>query len=98
MTRRKPAMVFLAAVLFFSVAAGCGAGKGAEQDTGQTGVRELKVTFFNVGKGDAVLLETEEQAMLIDAGYDDTSAVILDYLEAEEIDTLDYLVITLMTR
>ena len=88
MTRRKPAMVFLAALLFFSVAAGCGAGKGAEQDTGQTGAPELKVTFFNVGKGDAVLLETEGQAMLIDAGYDDTSAVILDYLEANNIDVL----------
>lgn len=95
MTRRKPAMVFLAALLLFSVLAGCGGGKEAEQGSGQAAdAPELKVTFFNVGKGDAVLLETEEQAMLIDAGYDDTSAVILDYLEAEEIDTLDYLVIT----
>ena len=42
---------------------------------------ELKVTFFDVGKGDAILLETEEETMLIDTGYDDTADVILDYLE-----------------
>ncbi len=55
---------------------------------------QVKVTFFDVGKGDAVLIETSGHQMMIDAGYDDTSDVILDYLKEQSIDRLDYLVIT----
>ena len=40
----------------------------------------VRVTFFDVGKGDAILIETAGHRMLIDAGYDDTAGVILDYL------------------
>ena len=48
----------------------------------------VRVTFFDVGKGDAILVET------IDSGYDDTKEIILDYMEKQEISSLDYLVIT----
>lgn len=94
--KKKPGIIvlfFAAAVLFL---AGCGQ-KAAGNQGQQTDIKEtseLKVTFFNVGKGDAILLETDTQAMLIDTGYDDTSDVILDYMEKASIDTLDYLVIT----
>ena len=51
---------------------GCARNAAEQQDQGteQKTDSELKVTFFDVGKGDAVLLESEGQAMLIDAGYD----------------------------
>lgn len=54
----------------------------------------VKVTFFDVGKGDAILIETRSHTMLIDSGYDNTSETILDYLEKQNIEKLDYLVIT----
>ena len=54
----------------------------------------IRVTFFNVGKGDAILIETEKHSMLIDSGYDDTSGIILDYLEEREIQRLDYMILT----
>lgn len=54
----------------------------------------IKVTFFAVGKGDAILIETENHNMLIDTGYDRTSGVILDYLEKENVQKLDYLILT----
>lgn len=54
----------------------------------------VKVTFFDVGKGDAILIETENHNMLIDTGYDRTSGVILDYLEKENVQELDYLIFT----
>lgn len=54
----------------------------------------IKVTFFDVGKGDAILIETENHNMLIDTGYDRTSGVILDYLEKENVQKLDYLILT----
>lgn len=54
----------------------------------------VKVTFFDVGKGDAILIETREHTLLIDAGYDKTYGVIQDYFKEQEIEKLDYLVIT----
>lgn len=56
--------------------------------------KNLKITFFDVGKGDAILIETENTNMLIDVGYDNTSQMILDYLEQQEKECIDYLVLT----
>lgn len=55
---------------------------------------EIKLTFFDVGKGDAILIETAKSRMLIDSGYDNTSHVILDYLEEQGAGKLDYMIIT----
>ncbi len=55
---------------------------------------QAKVTFFDVGKGDAILIETSGHQVMIDAGYDDTADAILGYLKEQSIDKLDYLVIT----
>ncbi len=54
----------------------------------------VKVTFFNVGKGDAILIETGEHAVLIDSGYDDTAKIILNYMKGQDIRYLDYLILT----
>lgn len=54
----------------------------------------VKITFFDVGKGDSILIETLEHTMLIDAGCDDTYPVIQDYFAKENIQQLDYLLIT----
>ncbi len=100
MKKRRQWCLLLGALLLFQLLAGCAGfrGEGNSQEAArpeeQSGQTELKVTFFDVGKGDAVLLETEEHAMLIDTGYDDTAEVILNYLEAEKIEALDYLIIT----
>ena len=55
---------------------------------------EIRVTFFDVGKGDAILIETERHSVLIDSGYDDTSEIILDYLAERKIQRLDYMILT----
>jgi len=54
----------------------------------------IRVTFFDVGKGDAILVETGEHNLLIDAGYDDTYKVLQDYFTERKITKLDYLVVT----
>lgn len=93
MEKRRHKMLFIitAALLLL---AGCGQTKGDGASQGTLELSELKVTFFDVGKGDAILLETEGETMLIDTGYDDTADVILDYLEENGIGALDCLVIT----
>ena len=55
---------------------------------------EIRVTFFDVGKGDAILIETERHSVLIDSGYDDTPEIILDYLAERKIQRLDYMILT----
>lgn len=54
----------------------------------------IRITFFDVGKGDAILIETERHSVLVDSGYDDTSEIILDYLAEKEIQRLDYMILT----
>lgn len=83
----KRYLLILFTVLLFS--SGCGK-RG--QAAGER--EEIKITFFDVGKGDAILIETENTSMLIDAGYDDTAEVLLDYLRQRDGEPLDYLVIT----
>ena len=55
---------------------------------------EIKVTFFDVGKGDAILIETAGHNLLIDSGYDKTAGIILNYFRKQDIDQLDYLILT----
>lgn len=55
---------------------------------------QVKVTFFDVGKGDAILIETSGHCMLIDSGYDDTSESLLDYIDQQNIGRLDYMILT----
>lgn len=94
MKKRKRLSVFFALLLSACILAGCGGGEQSAQPDPEQETSELKVTFFDVGKGDAILLETENQTMLIDTGYDDTAGTILTYLSDQGIKSLDYLVIT----
>lgn len=93
------------ALLFLSIAsliflAGCGdkgnmsVSDASDEVSSQAENSQAKVTFFDVGKGDAILVETGRHFMLIDSGYDETSDVLLDYMKEQNISYLDYLVVT----
>ena len=68
-----------------------GNGKAAESELSAD---ELQVTFFDVGKSDAILVEQSGYRMLIDTSFDDQADVLLNYFADHGIDTLDYLIIT----
>lgn len=97
--RKKLCCIYLCIVLLSGCCCmggiiGCGMppqSAGAGETSENSGI---SVTFFGVGKGDAILVETRNCCMLIDSGYDDTAGVILDYLEREGIGRLDYMLIT----
>lgn len=90
MKKQNLAHVFLIILLLFMTLLGGCEKKGFSADTDET----IKITFFDVGKGDAILIETGNTNLLIDAGYDNTSRAILDYLDQQEKSSLDYMVIT----
>ncbi len=57
----------------------------------------LRVTFLNVGQGDAILIRTAEKTILLDAGDDRANAangVIIPYLKREGITKLDTCIIS----
>lgn len=80
----------LAAALL--VLAGCA--EAAESSRIPEGSQTLSVHFFDAGKADAILLYTDESAVLIDAGLDGYGEILLAYLQEQEIGKLDALICT----
>jgi beta-lactamase superfamily II metal-dependent hydrolase len=52
----------------------------------------VEVHFIDVGQGDAILIEAENSAMLIDAGENNKGTIVTDYLETQNITKLDYVI------
>lgn len=86
MEKRRTGFLCLFLVCMLLLLSGCGS-----QTLENPGIR---ITFFDVGKGDAILIETERHCVLVDSGYDDTSEIILDYLAEQGIQRLDYMILT----
>lgn len=52
----------------------------------------LQVHYIDVGQGDSILLMQGEHSMLIDAGDNNCGTRVQSYLQANSIDTLDYVI------
>ncbi|HBC94523.1 MAG TPA: MBL fold metallo-hydrolase [Pelotomaculum sp.] len=77
--------------------AGCGLTTPPEQPGGllerEVPPGTLRVHFLDVGQGDCILVQLPNgRNMLVDAGKNDSAVAIIDYLEAQGIARLDYLV------
>ncbi len=55
---------------------------------------ELAVTFFDVGKADSMVIRTENSTVVIDCGEKGDGKQIVNMLTEQDIDTVDYLIIT----
>ena len=54
----------------------------------------LTVHFIDVGQGDSILLTCGKQTMLVDAGSETAGGTVVDYLRAQGVTKIDYLVST----
>lgn len=85
----KAAKVITAALLAAGAMFSCGE-KTADNKTDN----ELTVTFFDVGKADSILLRTDNSTVIIDCGEKGDGKEIVNALEEQGVDTVDYLIIT----
>lgn len=53
---------------------------------------ELTVDFLDVGQGDCALIQVDGHAMLFDCGPEDRGTYVQNYLEKQNIETLDYVI------
>ena len=54
----------------------------------------MTVTFFDVGKADSIVINTENSTVIIDCGEKGDGKEIVQFLEDKGITTVDYLIIT----
>ena len=54
----------------------------------------MEIVVFNVGKADAILIATENHAVMIDAGEEQHGRMIVEYLLNRGITVIDYMIIT----
>ena len=82
----------------FSLLTSCGTNKETVTTSGTIDVPEVtgefKSEILKIGKSDAILLETENYTVVIDAGEKSDGKKIVSRLEESGIEKIDYLIIT----
>lgn len=56
--------------------------------------KPMEVNFINVGKADCIIIRIGTHVLMIDTGYEETSAKVVQYLKQNNIREIDYLVIS----
>ena len=67
---------------------------GNSKLTKQTITDTMEVHYIDVGQGDSTLIKCGEHFMLIDAGDDSKGTLIQNYLQKQNVEKLDYLILT----
>ncbi len=87
---RVSLLILLAALALFINQFGVPQDTEPTQGTLQGNV--IEVHFIDVGQGDSILIEAGDSAMLIDAGENNKGTSVIDYLAAQNIKDLDYVI------
>lgn len=54
----------------------------------------LEITILETGKSDCIIIEIKDKTVMIDTGLDENGQKIIDFLNNEHIDAIDYLIIS----
>lgn len=87
---KKTAALLLSSVLAASSLFAC----NEKQSGDKANASDLKVTFFDVGKADAMVLQSETATVVIDCGEKGDGKKIANLLKESETTVIDYLIIT----
>ena len=102
--------IFLAVLLLASfILSGCGGGQAKEESKPEPQAEEetqaeaapaqnvngdLKISMLNVGQGDAILIQTKKQTVLIDTSDTDERDLLVDELEKLAVTKIDKLILS----
>ncbi len=100
--KRLQKYLFFLMLCTFLFLAGCGAQQASnhgssaaaelETNRGETVSGYLKVHFIDVGQGDSILIQCGDEAMLIDAGTNESESTVVQYLQQQGISRLSYVI------
>ena len=94
MKDRKNILKVLSSICIIFILVGCGKGKDSDSSNMINENSELSVSYINVGKGDAILIQVEDKNYLIDTGLKENSQMLIDGLKAKSVDSLDGVFLT----
>ena len=94
MSIKKIAALLLSAVSMLTAASCTGEGNSQSETSEPALSTKLTLTVFNVGKADAMVLQTDNTVTVIDTGNKGDGKPIEEFLTAQGIDTIDALIIT----
>lgn len=94
MSNRVKRVILVLLILGFYISVGKSSDTINQEVKAANGYGELTVTFLDVGQGDCILLQSQGQTMLIDAGKSEYGDYVVDYLREQGITRLNYAVIT----
>ncbi|MDR2591516.1 MAG: MBL fold metallo-hydrolase [Chitinispirillales bacterium] len=91
MIKTTKRIIFANAVLLSTIIIAIAAATAAAAPVGQN---EIRVHYIDVGQGDAILIQSAQNAVLIDGGDAKAQQALLDYLRSAGIKDLDFVIAT----
>ncbi len=94
MNNKKSIFKILSSFFMIFVLVGCGKNKENSLSNISSKAESVNVSYINVGKGDAILVQIDDKNYLIDTGLEENSEMLLEGLKAKDVDTLDGVFLT----
>ena len=94
MNNKKSIFKILSSFFMIFVLVGCGKNKENSLSNISSKAENVNVSYINVGKGDAILVQIDDKNYLIDTVLEENSEMLLEGLKAKDVDTLDGVFLT----
>ena len=94
MNNKKSIFKILSSFFMIFVLVGCGKNKENSLSNISSKAENVNVSYINVGKGDAILVQIDDKNYLIYTGLEENSEMLLEGLKAKDVDTLDGVFLT----
>lgn len=103
MNKNKIINAAMIALLLVLGIGGCTYKKNVQRENKVVEVQDISdaqvdITVMDIGKADCILIKLQDNAIMIDTGLDKYGADIVDRLKENNIDTLEYLILTHMDK
>lgn len=96
--KKKKIVIYLFVLATFAGVAAIwilgGKAEDSRQENTETFSENMKVHFLDAGQGDSILVQSEGENLLIDAGTNEDEEMVVSYLKEQGVERLDYVIAT----